>query len=156
MEIDSAPDPFKEDWDKTVVSWYNVQEADVYLTMAGIHDTLTLGSGQGLYCLLNIGDNNTDGKDEIAFVVDYCDNSRVNDCRIYSLCNGKWTMLLEFGVHEDAFNFTSDTIPYFSEIPDFLVKQNGAWVYKDYRQDGWDKPEDVGAFKKISVSDCNR
>lgn len=154
-EIDSAPDPFQHEWD-TVINWFYRQQEDTYLLLNHPqNDTLHLGTTQGIYCLLNIGDNNADGKDEIAFVTDYLDLSRVNSCKIYTLCKHKWTLLKEFGIHEDAFNFTGNDVPVFTDIKDYLVKQNGKWVYMDYLQDGYDRPEDVGKMMRLKTDKCN-
>jgi len=153
-EIEYSADPFKNDWD-TVVKWFYEQGANLYLTISkNNQDTLHLGTAQGLYCLINIGDNNTDGKDEIALVIDHLDFSRVNSCKIYSFCKNKWTLLKQFGVHEDAFNFTSDKAPLFGNIKDFLEKQNGKWVYKDYLQDGYETQEAVGNWLKLQLDKC--
>lgn len=154
-EIEYAADPFENEWD-TVVNWFYKQEVHAYLTLNKSNpDTLSLGTVQGLYCLLNIGDNNKDGKDEIALVVDHLDYSRVNSCKIYSLCNNKWTLLKQFGVHEGAFDFTAgDTIPLFHNIKDHLEKQKGQWVYKDYLQDGYDNMEDAGKMFPLKLSKC--
>ncbi len=154
-EIEYAADPFQNEWD-TVVEWFYRQEAHVYLTLNKNNtDTLSLSTAQGLYCLLNIGDNNADGKDEIALVVDYLDYSRVNSCKIYSLCKNKWTLLKQFGVHEGAFDFTAgDTIPVFTNIKEHLEKQKGRWVYKDYLQDGYDNIEDAGKMLPLQLSKC--
>lgn len=153
-EIEYSADPFQNEWD-TVVKWFYDQDANVYLTINKSNlDTLYLGTAQGLYCLINIGDNNADGKDEIAFVVDYLDFSRVNSCKIFSLCNDKWTLLKKFGVHEDAFNFTSDKAPIFNNIKDFLERQKGKWVYKDYLQDGYETQEEVGEMITLKLDGC--
>ena len=117
-EIEYSADPFQNEWN-TVVKWFNGQDADLYLTINKSNkDTLRLGTAQGLYCLINVGDNNADGKEEIAFVIDYLDFSRVNSCKIYSLCNNKWTLLKQFGVHEGSFDFTTDKTPIFESIED--------------------------------------
>lgn len=153
-EIENSADPFQNEWD-TVVKWFYDQDADLYLTInKSTQDTLHLGTAQGLYCLINIGDNNADGKDEIALVIDFLDFSRVNSCKIYSLCKDKWTLLKQFGIHEDAFNFTSGKIPLFDNIKDFLEKQNGTWVYKDYSQDAYEKQEDVGKMLTLKPDKC--
>lgn len=153
-EIENSADPFQNEWD-TVVKWFYDQDADLYLTINNNNqDTLHLGTGQGLYCLINIGDNNADGKDEIALVIDYLDYSRVNSCKIYSLCKDKWTLLKQFGIHEDAFNFTSDKAPLFDNIKDFLEKQNGKWFYKDYSQECYEKQEDVGKMLTLKLCRC--
>jgi hypothetical protein len=110
-EIEQAADPFQNVWD-TVVKWFYDQDADLYLTInKSGKDSLSFGTAQGLYCLINIGDNNADGKDEIALVIDYLDFSRVNSCEIYTLCKDEWTLLKQFGVHEGSFDFTTDKAP---------------------------------------------
>jgi hypothetical protein len=153
-EIEYSADPVQNEWD-TVINWFYNQQADVYLTInKNGQDTLNLGFAQGLYCLINIGDNNDDGKDEIALVVDYLDFSRVNSCKIYSLCNNKWTLLKQFGIHEDAFNFTAEEAPTFTDIENFLEKHNGSWVYKDYSRDDYDKPKDIGKMMKLELDKC--
>jgi hypothetical protein len=153
-EIENSADPFQNEWD-TVVKWFYSQDADLYLTLNKINqDTLHLGTAQGLYCLINIGDNNADGKDEIALVIDYFDFSRVNSCKIYILCQGKWTLLKQFGVYEGSFDFTTDKAPIFNNIKDYLEKQNGKWVYKDYSQDSDDKQEDDGKMKTLKLERC--
>ncbi len=153
-EIEFSADPFQNEWD-TVVKWFYNQDADLYLTInKSNHDTLRLGTAQGLYCLINIGDNNADGKDEIALVIDYLDFSRVNSCKIYSLCKDKWTLLKQFGIHEDAFNFTSEKAPLFDSIKEYLENENGKWVYKDYSQDGYNNPEDVGKLLPLKFDKC--
>lgn len=154
MEIEYSADPFQNEWD-TVVNWFDLQDADLYLTINNYkQDTLHLGSAQGLYCLINIGDNNLDGKDEIALVIDYLDYSSVNTCKIYSLCDTKWIVLKQFGVHEASFEYTSAKAPIFDNIKDYLEKQNGKWVYKDYLQDKYDREEEVGKMKLLHLDRC--
>ena len=115
-EIDYSADPFQNQWD-TVVKWFYDQGANLYLAInKSNQDTLRLGTAQGLYCLINIGDNNADGKDEIALVIDYLDFSMVNSCKIYSMCKDNWTLLKQFGVHEDAFSFTSEKHQYLTTL----------------------------------------
>lgn len=153
-EIDNAADPFQNDWD-IVEKWFYDQDPDVNLTInTNNRNVLHLGPAQGLYCLINIGDNNADGKDEIAFVIDYLDFSRVNSCKIYSLCNNKWTLLKQFGIHEGAFDFTPGEIATFEHIKDFLEKKNGKWVYKDYLQDSDDNEEEVGKMLQLKLDRC--
>lgn len=156
-EIVYAADPFANEWD-TVVQWFDRQQPDIYLALDKKNsDTLHLGSGEGLYCLINIGDNNHDGKDEIALVIDYFDFSRVNSCKIYSLCNNQWKLLQEFGIHEGAFDFetdNSDIAPEFTEIKEYLEKHDGKWLYKDYLNDFAEKQEDVGKMKPLKLKKC--
>jgi len=154
-EMEFSPDPSLYEMD-TVIKWFYEQKADVYLTLnINNQDTLHVGTAQGLYCLINIGDNNSDNQDEIALVVHYLDNSRVNSCQIYALCNGKWVLLKQFGVHEDAFDFTSAKAPIFSEIVNYLEKHNGKWVYQDYSEDGYDEQKDVGNMLPLKLESCD-
>jgi hypothetical protein len=153
-EIDNSADPFQNDWD-TVVKWFYDKDADVFLTINNNkQDTLHLATAQGLYCLINIGDNNADLKDEIALAIDYLDFSRVNSCKIYSLCNNKWKLLKQFDIHEGSFDYTKDKAPIFDNINDFLEKQNGVWVYKDYSQDTYEKEAEVGKMKPLKIDRC--
>ena len=150
VEIDSSPNVYKNNCD-TVAKWFYDQQSDIYLTINKINqDTLHLGIAQGLYCLLNIGDNNSDGKDEISFVVDYFDFSLTNSCEIYTLCNNKWTELKQFGVHEDAFVFTSDTMPIFKNIKGYLENRSGKWFYLDYDKD----VIETQTMKQIRLNKC--
>ncbi len=147
-EIDSSADPFYNAWD-TVAKWFYNQQSDVYLTInKSNQDSLHLGTAQGLYCLLNIGDNNSDGKDEIAFVVDYCDFSNLNSCNIYSFCNNKWANLLQFDIHEDAFIFSSGTTPTFKNIKGYLERQDKHWIFKDYNKQG------ESQMKQLRLTKC--
>nr|WP_199000569.1 hypothetical protein [Flavobacterium sp. ASV13] len=132
-EIENAPDPAKNEWED-IIKWFTRQDSDVYLAFNKTNqDTLHLGTAQGLYCLLNIGDINFDNKDEIAFVVDYLDFSNLNSCKIYSLCNGKWVELKQFNINESAFDFASTKIiP--SDIKDYLEKKDNKWFYRDNLQ----------------------
>ena len=154
-EIENSPDPLQNDWD-TVVKWFNEQDADIYLTLnKNIQDTLHLGTAQGLYCLLNINDNNADGKDEIALVIDYLDFSKVNSCKIYSLCNKKWVLLNQFSILESSFDFATSKAPIFNNIKDFLEKRNGKWVYKDYSQESYETQETVKKMMELKIKKCN-
>lgn len=153
-EIDNSADPFQNEWG-TVINWFYDQKPDLYLTInRSNQDTLHLGIAQGLYCLINIGDNNSDGKDEIAFVVDELDFSRVNKCEIYTLCKGSWTQLKQFDIHEGAFNFTDDKPPTFNNIKDFLEKQNGKWVYMDYSLYFDENQDVIGKMMKLKLGKC--
>lgn len=124
--IDSFPLYEWEDLQK----FFFDQQSDVTITMAGCQDTIHMGEGFGVYCLINMGDNNRDKKDEIAFVVDRCDYGNVNSCFIYTICNGKWQELNTIDIHESAFLFQGDTVPIFKEIKGFLEMQNNKWCCK--------------------------
>ncbi|MCC9065191.1 hypothetical protein [Flavobacterium piscisymbiosum] len=154
-EIEKSPDPFENDWE-IVENWFYNQKADLYLTINKKNqDTLHLGTAQGLYCLINIGDNNQDGKDEIALVIDKLEMSRVNSCKIYSLCNKKWMQLKQFGVHEDSFDFSTNKAPIFGDIKGYLEKQNNKWVFKDYSRQSYENEEEVGKMKLLKLDKCN-
>jgi hypothetical protein len=153
-EIEYSADPFQNDWE-AVVKWFYSQNANLFLTInKSNQDTLHLGTAQGLYCLINIGDNNDDGKDEIALVIDYLDFSRVNSCKIYTLCKDKWILLKQFGVNEGSFDFTTHKAPNFDNIIDHLEKKAGKWIYKDYSQEGFDNKEDAGKMLMLSLDKC--
>jgi len=154
-EIEKSPDPFENDWD-IVEKWFYSQKSDLYLTINKPNpDTLHLGTAQGLYCLINIGDTNGDRKDEIALVIDKLDMSRVNSCEIYSLCNEKWTLLKQFGIHEDSFDFSANKKPIFNVVKGYLEKQNGKWLYKDYLQQSYENEEEVGKMRQLKLAKCN-
>lgn len=135
LSIDSFPDPMKHEWDSVLMYFTrNYSRISLSSSMPGV-DTLYLGEGMGLYCLINIGDVNRDGKDEIALVIDKTDYTRVNYCEIYSVCKGKWVEMKAFSVHEGAFDFT-DSVPAIADrIDGFLEKKKGKWVYLDYIDD---------------------
>jgi hypothetical protein len=154
-EINSSADPSKNEWD-TVVKWFHNQKADLYLTVdKNNRDTLHLGTAQGLYCLINIGDNSADGKDEIALVVDNLDFSRMNNCAIYSICNNKWKLLKQFKIHEDAFNFTAQKASVFQEIKGFLEKKNRKWLYIDYSEMINSNQENIQKMTILKLNKCD-
>ena len=132
MELDSIPLPSESEYLDSFIEWCYDQEVELCLTFK--KDTLHLGIAFGLYCLINLGDLNADKKDEIALSANYYDYSATNSCSIYTICNGKWTLLKQFSIHESAFDFTSNTIPIFKEIKGFLGKENGKWKYLDYME----------------------
>jgi len=154
QEIDSSADPFQNSWDE-VEDWFHRQETDIYLSLEKPgNDTLHFGAAQGLYCLINIGDNNHDGKDEIALVVDRLDYSRVNSCEIYSLCDDAWKHLACFNIHEGAFDFMPERKPVFLTIPGFLQTQAGRWLYSDDSRNGYKTMEEIGKMKRLDVPPC--
>lgn len=120
------------EWDSIENYFYKI-DADVILTLANQKcDTLHLGPGGGLYCLINIGDNNKDKKDEIAFVVDYYSFTNISSCEVYTLCNTEWTKLKSFKIHESAFDYETENIPDFKQIKGFLEHRKNKWFYIDY------------------------
>lgn len=154
-EIELAPDPYQNNWE-TVVDWFYKQESSVYLsTNENKGDKLNFSTAQGLYCLINIGDNNFDGKDEIALVLDLCDYSRINSCKIYTLCKNKWKKIKQFGIHEDSFDYRDGKKPikYF-EIKNYLENHNGKWFYKDNSQIDYETQDQVGKMNKLELVKC--
>lgn len=128
-------------WDSIEI-YFDKMNADVILTIKNqAYDTLHLGLGGGLYCLINIGDNNNDNKDEIAFVVDYYNFSNISPCYIYTLCNNKWQKLKSFKIHESAFDYEGEQITDFKQIKGFLEYRSNKWFYIDY-QDWFDAETD--------------
>lgn len=127
-QIDSFPD---NQWD-SLDNYFSKIDADVCLILKKRKsDTLHLGVGRGLFCLVNIGDNNKDKKDEIVFVVDYCNFTNVSNCYIYTLCDNKWIKLKSFLIHESAFeNDGYDTKT--KGIKGFLELRKNKWFYIDY------------------------
>lgn len=153
-EIIYAPSPFLNEWD-TVMNWFYEQDASIFLTLNNNQaDTLFLGMGHGLYCLLNLGDLNADKFDEIALVIDYLDESRLNTCMIFSLCNHKWILLKEINIHEGSFDFLAERSPVFHEIPEFLVKKDGIWKFKDYLDDQINSEQPFEPMKTLTIPKC--
>lgn len=159
MEIDSVPDYYEEceDWNYyncwyKLHDWFREQKIETFLTLQT--DTLHINfySSYGLYCLLNIGDVNNDGKDEIAFVVDWFDMTNVNSCKIYTICNHEWILLKEFSIHESAFTYeTGEPEPHFTEIKGFLEKRDGKWFFLDY-EEYFETDDDT--MKPLELSKC--
>lgn len=144
----------QETWEETV-AYFGKQ--GYYTTIAlnhGKNGMLKFGNAQGLYCLINIGDLNKDNRDEIALVPDLMDFSRANSCRIYSLCSSEWKELFTFNVHEDAFDYTGDTPPLFTNIPGALEYRNNKWYYLDYLEMDYETAEKVGKMKALKVPKC--
>lgn len=155
-EIDSLADPLKNDFD-TLWHWFYNQKVEIYLAFTKPnHDTLRMDGvvDEGLYFLINMGDNNSDGKDEIGLSIDHVDWSNANSFRVYSICKNKWVELKRFNVMESSFNFSSDSTLLFSGIKDVLEKQNGKWLYKDYIDMDYQKMEDVGKMMPLEIGKC--
>lgn len=152
---DSIPDSDYTEFEE-VLSWYNREEVEVSVRFSAPgYDTLYLGNAMGLSCLINIGDNNKDGKDEIALSRDNIDYSNMGSCCIYTLCHNKWLVLEQINIHEViAFSWATDTIPVFTDVPDFLEKHNGEWYYKDYLEEMNDTIADGPGMKKLKLGIC--
>ena len=147
-EINEIPSSSNNDWDD-IVSWFAQSQVESCLTCK--KDTLFIGFACGLYCLFNIGDANSDGKDEVAFVVNWLDYSNINSCQIYSICNNKWELLKQFTIHESAFSVpATDTMPTFSYIPGYLEKKSHIWMYREY-----DALKGNNNMKVLHLKKCN-
>jgi hypothetical protein len=151
-EIEYSPDVFHHSWD-SVIRWFYDQDVEVYLLTSNSDiDTVHVGFAQGLYCLINVGDCNLDGKDEIAFVGDQLDHSRTNSGAVYSVCDNRWVMVMTFGIHEGSFDYTTGTPSIFEEIPDYLERINGEWLYRDFSEE---LASDSLEMKKLITDKCN-
>ncbi len=128
--LDSVADPMNTDWD-TVVNWFSHNYVNVLLVLNKGGDTLRFGNAQGLNTLINTGDLNQDGKDEIALVVDWFDYSNMNSCKIYTLYDERWVELKQFQIHESAFEEGQEVDPAVG-IKDWLINKEGKWYYTDY------------------------
>jgi|ERR1043165_9058522 hypothetical protein len=155
LEIDSGPDWSKNEFE-TINWWYFNQQADVYIAFKRPgKDTLHLGEGECLYCLINIGDNNKDGKDEIAESLVNLDYSNVSSCKIFSLCNGSWALLQRIEIHEAAFDIPRDSTIVFTEVPRFLEKHNGQWFFHDYMWEFDGSGRDT-VMKRLKLDRCKK
>jgi hypothetical protein len=122
--------------------------AEVILTLKNRKcDTLHLGSGGGLYCLINIGDINKDKKDEIAFVVDNYGFTNISLCTIYTICGTEWNELKSFQIHESAFDYEAKNISDFKQIKGFLEYRKNKWFFIDY-QDWFNAESDKDTILK--------
>jgi len=86
----------------------------------------------GLYKLVNIGDIDNNGSDEIALIVAWADWSNMNNCSIYSYCQGKWVEKLSIPIHETSINFEKKET---EKIEGILEKIDGKWTYWIYNND---------------------
>ncbi|WP_291083560.1 hypothetical protein [Flavobacterium sp. BFFFF1] len=150
--VDSFP---ASAWDSIQI-YFDRIDADVFLTVRNRKcDTLHLGSGGGLYCLINMGDNNKDKKDEIALVLDNYSFTNISNCTIYSLCGSQWQELKTFQIHQFAFEYEGIDEPVFKRIKGFLESRKNKWFYIDYMD--WfnaEKNQDT-VLKPLKIRKCN-
>jgi len=89
----------------------------------------------GIAYLINVGDINSDKKDDIAVV-----NSTIryagatSTSKVFSYDSDKWKELLSFIIYEIPYEKENAT----NKIPGFLEKKNGKWYYRDYNWQGLD------------------
>ncbi|OMP76502.1 hypothetical protein [[Flexibacter] sp. ATCC 35208] len=124
-EQDSVP-AFDDtvDYD-SLVHYYNDITAFLLLS-SHPKDTLFIGLGSGPYCLFSIDST------AIVYCEDVPDYSNLNHFEIRNYRYGKWQQLGHVRIRESAFFTNSGTIPKpFTDIPGYLEKHNGKWVYRD-------------------------
>ncbi len=100
----------------------------------------------GIAYLINVGDVNSDHKDDIAVVNNDIRFAGCTDiCRIFSYKNNQWKELLSFTIYVcyESFEEKNATI----KIPGFLEKKNGKWYYRDYKWQGLDSERRELKFK---------
>jgi len=91
----------------------------------GDMDTLSFSSptGQifGLYYLINEGDLNQDGKDELGIIVDWADYSNVNDYLLFNYTDEGWKIILSFEIRESDL-MTDKNGNYFNNFNGFIKR----------------------------------
>lgn len=100
----------------------------------------------GILYLINVGDVNSDHKDDIAVVNNDIRYAGCTDiCRIFSYKNNHWIELLSFTIYGcyDPYEEGNVTI----KIPGFLEKKNDKWYYRDYIWQGLDSEWRLLKFK---------
>ncbi len=104
----------------------------------------------GISKLTNVGDINHDGKDEMAIIVNWADYSSMNTCDIYTLCNGKWKMIFDFGISEHAlYNYDSGEQKDGNDLRDYFKQKDSLYYYHELQPAG-----DVWK-RKTSFKTCN-
>jgi hypothetical protein len=154
--VTMVPNPDEMDWD-SILNYYNNHNLQVRVGINQIKggDKLIFDNAQGLYCLINMGDLDGDKRDEIGLVVDYIDFTNINKCVIYSYCHDKWEELYSFRIPEDVFSWEKDhPEPVFKEIPGYLQKQNGRWMFLDY-ETAFNSDEEHVPMKPLVFAGCN-
>jgi hypothetical protein len=82
----------------------------------------------GISYLINVGDVNSDHKDDIAVVTNSIRYAGCTaDCRIFSYKNNHWKELLSFTIYDCSYEEENATI----KIPGYLEQKNGKWYYHD-------------------------
>ncbi len=123
--------PFIDEYDNMVDYYFKNSIRTSLKSSNNKIKNLDLGISFGVYCLINIGDNNNDKKDEIALVIDYCDYSSLNSCIIYSFCNNNWEIIKHFTINENSFDYIESEKLEPNKINNYLEKKDGKWFYAD-------------------------
>jgi hypothetical protein len=148
--------PFINDFDSLTDYFY---KHDIQTSLKSSNSkikNLDLGVSYSAFFLINIGDNNHDNKDEVALVIDYCDYSLLNSCKIYSFCNNEWKELQQFEINENAFSYGKNEKLNPTIIRGFLEKKNKAWYYMDYLE--YMKNDSLRVetlMKPLKIKNCN-
>jgi len=136
--IKSVPDPEYNLWESVVDYCNRNYIASVLVTSGVAADTIYFSGGLGTFVILNVGDINKDGADDLALVWNLLDFSNLNICQVYSLCGSQWEVVKAFGINEHAFSWRTgdrkDSIAAHSQITDWLEKRKGVWKYRDYEK----------------------
>lgn len=148
-EITRIPS-MENDWD-SVIKWF-CQDYQINSFIAYGSDTLFFESAYNLFCFFNIGDVNLDGIDEFAMVVNWLDYSNINTCKIYSICNHKFSLLKVFNIHEFAFFQEEAHNTSFIGIKDYLEKEDGVWKFHEYLSDIDDNKE----MRVLQLEKCSK
>lgn len=145
--------PIFDDYDGEVKYYY---KHDIQTTLKPNKSSISpleLGVSFGTYCLINIGDNNKDGKDELAVVIAYCDFSMMNSCKIYTLCGSDWKLINHFTVHENSFYHEENEKINPNQIEGYLEQKSGKWFYAD----AWEilqADDTLSKLKPLKIKKC--
>ena len=145
--------PFIDDYDNMVDYYFKKSIRTSLKSSNKKIKNLDLGISFGVYCLINIGDNNNDKKDEIALVIDYCDYSSLNSCVIYSLCNNNWKIIKHFTINETSFDYIENEKLDPNKIGDYLEKKNGKWFYADALE-AFQSDDTIVKMKPLKIKKC--
>jgi len=139
-----------------VLKYFDQNSLYIQLNINNTDTHINTGISCGLYCLINVRDNNHDNKEEIAFVPHLMDESNINTCHIYTLCDNKWQEVKSFGILEFAFDYKGDKKPVFKEIPGYFEKYNGSWNYWDYNLAEEVPDNEYEKLKPLLIGSCQK
>ena len=153
----SSLDSFPDGYPYGLVGWIDKQDPKCYLKSYSEEvDDLPVADNPmfGLAYLINMGDLNQDGGDEVAFVIDHADFSNLNSCQIWSFCGGNWNKVFHFGIHEGSLYSEEDVS---KGIPEYLIQRNGVWYYLDYYKQESHYSERTGEYElwHLELEPCN-
>jgi len=151
--IKSVPDPEYNLWESVVDYCNRNYIASVLVTSGVAADTIYFSESLGTFVILNVGDINKDGADDLALVWNLLDFSNLNSCQVYSLCGTQWKVVKAFEINELAFSWRAndrkDSMAAHSAIRDWLEKRKGVWKYRDYME--WALAETEEEANKMHV-----